>query len=423
MKTKIPAELFNIAKIIDGLGGKTVIVGGYVRDFFLKNPSKDIDVEIYNLEMFKLTKVLEVFGKVDKVGKAFGVLKLKTKDNEYDFSLPRLDSNQGEKHTDVEVKVDSNLTFKQAFKRRDFRMNAIGYDVIRDVLSEGIILVPTYSYTFGKSLASHLANFTHTTPAEIGPFPNYVLKQSDAIRSIDPFMSVACIGKGCKELLSNLSNISYGEGSLFEKLVNLENTKCCSIGLGPNWTPFIHYADYLAKVPHRYDKLFWGKIDGKVTPWIYSVRFVGVESYPYAHIAGREAENKGIWKFENLGRARVYAASCKKYFNFVMDKLKQNPWYLAKGPAIDVIEKEGKFEIYGIIDVKEKVGQEVLGYKIIGTDEDLPFLKKKCQYALVTIGQIRNYSLRESLFYSLKKLALNYHLLFLLWLMCLRMLK
>jgi len=70
---------------------------------------------------------------------------------------------------------------------------------------------------------------------------------------------------------------------------------------------------------------------------------------------------------------------------------------------IDVIEKEGKFEIYGIIDVKEKVGQEVLGYKIIGTDEDLPFLKKKCQYALVTIGQIRNYSLRESLFYSLKK--------------------
>jgi len=227
-----------------------------------------------------------------------------------------------------------------SFVKTQDDLNKLFLDAIREVLSEGNIIVPTYSYTFGKSLASHLANFTHTTPAEIGPFPNYVLKQSDAIRSIDPFMSVACIGKGCKELLSNLSNISYGEGSLFEKLVNLENTKCCSIGLGPNWTPFIHYADYLAKVPHRYDKLFWGKIDGKVTPWIYSVRFVGVESYPYAHIAGREAENKGIWKFENLGRARVYAASCKKYFNFVMDKLKQNPWYLAKGPAIDVIEKE-----------------------------------------------------------------------------------
>jgi aminoglycoside N3'-acetyltransferase len=219
-------------------------------------------------------------------------------------------------------------------------LNKLFLDVIRDILSEGMILVPTYSYTFGKSLASDLANFTKDTPAEIGSFPNYILSQSDVVRSIDPFMSVGCIGKKCKEFLSNLSNISYGEGSVFEKLLNQENSKCCSIGLGPNWTPFIHYADYLAKVPHRYDKLFWGKIDGKVTPWIYSVRFVGDESYPYAHIAGREAEKAGIWRYSNLGRARVYSASCKEYFDFVMKNLLKNPWYLAKGPAIDVLEKE-----------------------------------------------------------------------------------
>ena len=73
--------------------------------------------------------------------------------------------------------------------------------------------------------------------------------------------------------------------------------------------------------------------------------------------------------------------------------------------VIDVIEKEKKFDIYGIIDVKEKVGKEVLGYKIIGKDEDLPFLKKECQYALVTVGQIRDFRLRESLFYFLKKIG------------------
>jgi aminoglycoside N3'-acetyltransferase len=221
-------------------------------------------------------------------------------------------------------------------------LNRLFYEAIREVLKNGNIIVPTYSYTFGKSLASDLAEFTRDTPAQIGPFPNFVLKQKEAIRSIDPFMSVVCIGKDCKKLLSNLSNISYGEGSFFEKLVNLENSKCCSIGLGPNWTPFIHYADYLAKVPHRYDKLFWGKINGKIIPWIYSVRFVGDESYPYAHTAGREAEKEGIWKYATLGRARVYVASCKEYFNFVMDKLHKNPWYLAKGPSIDVLEKEKK---------------------------------------------------------------------------------
>jgi len=219
-------------------------------------------------------------------------------------------------------------------------LNRLFLDAIREVLYDGNIIVPTYSYTFGKSLASNLANFTRFTPAEIGDFPNYVLKQNDAIRSIDPFVSVTCIGKDCKKLLTNLSNTSYGKGSFFEKLVNLENSKCCSIGLGPNWTPFIHYADYLANVPHRYDKLFWGKIDGKKTPWIYSVRYVSENSYPYAHIAGREAEKVGIWKYVNIGRARIYTASCKEYFNFVMKKLYKNPWYLAKGENVDVLKEE-----------------------------------------------------------------------------------
>ena len=235
-------------------------------------------------------------------------------------------------------------------------LNELFLDAIREVVSEGNIIVPTYSYTFGKSSASNLATFNvKKTKAQIGPFPEFVRKQKDAIRSLDPFVSVACIGKNCKELIDKISNISYGENSFFEKFVHFPKSKCCSIGLGPNWTPFIHYADYLAKVPHRYDKLFWGYIETEnekfFTPWIYSVRFVGDESYPYAHIAGREAEKKGIWKYATLGRARVYVASTKEYFDFVMEKLKQNPFYLAKGPACDVIEKEKKRVKYKDIEL------------------------------------------------------------------------
>lgn len=114
--------------------------------------------------------------------------------------------------------------------------------------------------------------------------------------------------------------------------------------MGPNWTPFIHYADYLVQAPHRYDKLFWGYIkDGEhlqYLPWIYSVRALIDEALPYAHVAGREAESEGIWKSAPLGRARVYTANCGEYFSFVMDKLSANKWYLAKGPAVDVIAKE-----------------------------------------------------------------------------------
>ncbi|MCZ2355231.1 MAG: acetyltransferase [Bacteroidia bacterium] len=45
--------------------------------------------------------------------------------------------------------------------------------------------------------------------------------------------------------------------------------------------------------------------------------------------------------------------------------------------AIDVIEKEGKFSIVGLIDSFKKAGQEVFNYQILGTEEDLPILSKK----------------------------------------------
>ncbi len=58
--------------------------------------------------------------------------------------------------------------------------------------------------------------------------------------------------------------------------------------------------------------------------------------------------------------------------------------------CIDVIEQEGKYQIAGIVDVAEKVHQKILGYEIIGTDEDLPLIAKQYSSFLITIGQIRS---------------------------------
>ena len=37
--------------------------------------------------------------------------------------------------------------------------------------------------------------------------------------------------------------------------------------------------------------------------------------------------------------------------------------------CINVVEQENKYQIAGIIDVPEKLGQKILGYKVIGNDE------------------------------------------------------
>lgn len=71
--------------------------------------------------------------------------------------------------------------------------------------------------------------------------------------------------------------------------------------------------------------------------------------------------------------------------------------------AIDVIEQEGKYKIAGIVDKKNLLGSKVLGYPVIGTDIDINRLAKNYQNALITLGFIKNPTLRIKLFNLAKK--------------------
>ena len=130
----IPTILENISDALEKKNAKAIIVGGSVRDHFLKLPIKDYDIEVYGLESLEvLEKVLAAFGSVNLVGKSFGVLKFTYDGEEYDFSFPRLESKVSEGHRGFDVMVDGMLDFKTAAKRRDFTVNAMGYDVVEKV--------------------------------------------------------------------------------------------------------------------------------------------------------------------------------------------------------------------------------------------------------------------------------------------------
>ena len=73
--------------------------------------------------------------------------------------------------------------------------------------------------------------------------------------------------------------------------------------------------------------------------------------------------------------------------------------------VIDVIEQENKYKIVGIIDKPELKGEKVLGYEVIGCDDDLSILFEKYQNAVVTVGHIKSNSLRVKLFNLLKDIG------------------
>lgn len=126
-----PNKLNIIFEKLNYFAIKPIIVGGYVRDFLLHIDSKDIDIELYGIDsLSKLEKIVEEFGDVNSVGKSFGVCKLKFEDLDIDFSLPRKDSKTAQGHRGFSIQTDARLDFTTAASRRDFTINAIGYDVI-----------------------------------------------------------------------------------------------------------------------------------------------------------------------------------------------------------------------------------------------------------------------------------------------------
>ncbi len=70
--------------------------------------------------------------------------------------------------------------------------------------------------------------------------------------------------------------------------------------------------------------------------------------------------------------------------------------------CIDVIELEDKFDIHGILDSPEKIGDQLLGYNFIGSDDDIEAFIGKGYYFLITIGQLKSAEKRKNIFDRLK---------------------
>lgn len=125
----IPKLLEEILVELKSIGALPILVGGCVRDSLLEKPTKDYDIEIFNIDCLKnIEKSLSKFGSVKEVGKSFGVLILDTGEYHFDFALARQEKKIDSGHRGFEVTTNANLTFKEASLRRDFTINAIGYN-------------------------------------------------------------------------------------------------------------------------------------------------------------------------------------------------------------------------------------------------------------------------------------------------------
>lgn len=75
--------------------------------------------------------------------------------------------------------------------------------------------------------------------------------------------------------------------------------------------------------------------------------------------------------------------------------------------CIEIIESLVDYNISGIIDSSEKIGESILSHSVIGTDRDLLLLRNKYSVALITVGQIKNAETRLKIYKNLQKLQFH----------------
>ncbi|OGQ07352.1 MAG: hypothetical protein A3G32_05120 [Deltaproteobacteria bacterium RIFCSPLOWO2_12_FULL_40_28] len=127
----------DFVKKLQAHGGEVYLVGGNVRDYFLGYPHKDLDLIIRKLSYEQIVSILSKLGTVNKVGKFFGILKFRAKNNpdlEIDLSLPRVEKSTGTGHRDFDVDFDPNLPIEKDLERRDFTINAMAMDLTSNQL-------------------------------------------------------------------------------------------------------------------------------------------------------------------------------------------------------------------------------------------------------------------------------------------------
>lgn len=122
----------SVCRLMEADGGSALIVGGAVRDACLGLSSKDCDIEVYGVPPEKLKQLLTANFETDLVGEAFGVIKLRHVP--VDISIPRRESKSGLGHRGFDILSDPTLTVEEAASRRDFTINAMAYDPVRNEL-------------------------------------------------------------------------------------------------------------------------------------------------------------------------------------------------------------------------------------------------------------------------------------------------
>ncbi len=199
------------------------------------------------------------------------------------------------------------------------------------------LLVPTFTFSFCNREEFDVQN----TKSSMGTFAEFFRKQPDAIRSVDPLMSVAMIGEDYS-VINDIGNISCGENCTFDLLHKKSNKalgggykgKTKFLFLGNRMSDcmtYTHYIEAIRNVPYRYPKEFKGYVinNGVKEEKTYYLHVRYKDIYPFndTRIDKLMLDNNG-GKVINLGNSVISIADEDKVYKYLNEAIDKDPDFM-----------------------------------------------------------------------------------------------
>lgn len=150
--------------------------------------------------------------------------------------------------------ISDMMSLALEYRKQETKLNL---DDLIDFLKESVgpegnLLFPAFNWDFCKGTAFDIKK----TPCKTGALSKAALKRDDFVRTSHPLYSFAVWGKNTDDFLNIDVPNSFGEGTIFDRLTEL-NARALVIGIPAlSGFTYIHHVEQLVGVPFRYNKNF-----------------------------------------------------------------------------------------------------------------------------------------------------------------------
>ena len=221
-------------------------------------------------------------------------------------------------HTDLAGFGTPNIKLK----RKEF-FGAI-YEVLL-ALKVKTLVFPAFTFSF---VNDEDFSVNDSTAKYMGALNEFVRKQPNVVRSLDPLMSVIAIGERAEEFYA-VGKRCMSEGGMFDMLHHIPNVKFLFLGAKPTHCfTYAHYVEGVYNVPYRFEKWFEGMItdrDGNKYKDSYSLLAGCKGIYPAAMLPFEKHMLKNnSFSIEKLGGSEIICFKEDDAYQAMLDALDEN---------------------------------------------------------------------------------------------------